>query len=66
MKIVRLIVFALLGLVLIYDHMRLSEMDRWLSATVGTRTVEGGGLAPLNRADALAVLVNQGLRKETP
>lgn len=44
-----------------YDHMRLKAIDAYLGAVVGTRTEAGGSVAPLNRADALAVLAYEAL-----
>lgn len=51
---------AALGIA-IHDHLRLRAIDAYLSAIVGTRTTEAG-VAPLNRADGLAVLLHEALQ----
>jgi len=63
-RVVHLVV-GLLCAALVYcgwrDHQRLVAIDAYLSAVVGTRQSEDGTLAPLNRADGLAVLLYEAL-----
>lgn len=60
-KVVFALVLSALAYVGVTDHMRLRAIDQWMSAVVGTRTLPDGTLAPLNRADGVAVLLHEAL-----